>query len=147
MKKVFKVADIREFERKVTLGEISYSRMVEEMNERSYLAYSKGKKLPIRGVIGRYLSKVNWGALYDSYAGCLAGKPVYFCGSRPEPKYDYICVQCLNDAVEGMSNKNKVRIFASLWFERKIAFKLWKLKRNIGWILQGKYREMKRTPF
>lgn len=57
MKKVFKVADIRDFERKVSLGEISYSRMVEEMNERSYLSYSKGKKLPIHGVIGRYLSK------------------------------------------------------------------------------------------
>ena len=147
MKKVFKVADIREFERKVALGEISYSRMVEEMNERSYLAYSKGKKLPIRGVIGRYLSKVNWGALYDSYGACLVGKPTYFCGSRPEQKYTYICHKCLNDCVEGMSNKNKVRIFAYLWFNEKVSLRLWRLGRNIKWILQGKYKEMNRTPF
>lgn len=147
MKKVFKVADIRELERKVSLGEISYSRMVEEMNERSYLAYSKGKKLPIYGVIWRYLSKVNWGALYDSYAGCLEGKPVWFCGSRPEKKYNYICIQCLNEAVENMSNKTKVRIFASLWFERTIKFRIWKIKRNITYIFKGKYREMNRTPF
>ena len=56
MKKVFKVADIRELERKVSLGEISYSRMVEEMNERSYLTYSKGEKLPIHGVTHRYFN-------------------------------------------------------------------------------------------
>lgn len=67
MKKVFKVADIREFERKVTLGEISYSRMVEEMNERSYLAYSKGKKLPNNCVdFLLYLQREAFEAGYES---------------------------------------------------------------------------------
>jgi len=40
MKKVFKIADIRDLDEKVSRGEISYSRMVEilnEMAEKSYL--------------------------------------------------------------------------------------------------------------
>lgn len=39
MKKVFKVADIHELLKQVSLGEISYSRMVEIMNEMAYEAY------------------------------------------------------------------------------------------------------------
>ena len=52
MEKVFKVADIRDLEQKVSLGEISYSRMVEIMNERAYEKYcGKVEKLPIPEVI------------------------------------------------------------------------------------------------
>ena len=45
MEKVFKVADIRDLEQKVTLGEISYGKMVELMNEKAEQHYSKVKKL------------------------------------------------------------------------------------------------------
>ena len=45
MEKVFKVADIRDLEQKVALGEISYSKMVELMNEKAEQHYSKVKKL------------------------------------------------------------------------------------------------------
>ena len=45
MEKVFKVADIRDLEQKVALGEISYSRMVEMLNEKAEEHYSKVKKL------------------------------------------------------------------------------------------------------
>ena len=45
MEKVFKVADIRDLEQKVALGEISYSKMVEIMNEKAEEHYSKVKKL------------------------------------------------------------------------------------------------------
>ena len=39
MKKVFKVADIREMQKQVSNGVISFSRMVEIMNELAYEAY------------------------------------------------------------------------------------------------------------
>ena len=45
MGKVFKVADIRDLEQKVALGEMSYSRMVEVLNEKAEEHYSKVKKL------------------------------------------------------------------------------------------------------
>lgn len=45
MEKVFKVADIRDLEQKVALGEMSYSRMVEVLNEKAEEHYSKVKKL------------------------------------------------------------------------------------------------------
>ena len=45
MEKVFKVADIRDLEQKVALGEMSYSRMVEVLNEKTEEYYSKVKKL------------------------------------------------------------------------------------------------------
>ena len=45
MEKVFKVADIRKLEQQVTTGEISYSRMVEIMNEMSNYAVCKVKNL------------------------------------------------------------------------------------------------------
>ena len=43
MEKVFKVADIRKFEQQVTKGDISYSRMVELMNEMAYTHYVVNK--------------------------------------------------------------------------------------------------------
>ena len=51
MEKVFKVADIRKLERQVTSGEISYSRMVEIMNEMSNCAICKVKNLHLHNVI------------------------------------------------------------------------------------------------
>lgn len=39
MKKVFKIADIRNLERQVANGEITYSRMVEILNEKAYYEY------------------------------------------------------------------------------------------------------------
>jgi len=45
MEKVFKVADIRDLEQKVALGEMSYSRMVEVLNEKTEEYYNKVKKL------------------------------------------------------------------------------------------------------
>jgi len=53
MKKVFRIADIRKLEQQVSKGEISYSRMVEIMNEMANLAHSKVKKLPIPAVSHR----------------------------------------------------------------------------------------------
>lgn len=50
MEKVFKVADIRDLEQKVALGEMSYSRMVEVLNEKTEEYYSKVKKLIIPDV-------------------------------------------------------------------------------------------------
>lgn len=41
MKKVFKVADLRDLDSRVSIGEISYSRMVEILNEKAYEVYSK----------------------------------------------------------------------------------------------------------
>ena len=52
MEKVFKVADIRDLEQKVALGEMSYSRMVEVLNEMAEEYYSKVKKLNEPAVIG-----------------------------------------------------------------------------------------------
>lgn len=43
MEKVFKVADIRKFEQQVTKGDISYSRMVELMNEMAHTHYVVNK--------------------------------------------------------------------------------------------------------
>lgn len=100
----------------------------------------KRKKCHKQNVIGRYLSKVNWGELYDSYGACLVGKPTYFCGSRPEPKYTYLCHKCLNDCVEGMSNKNKVRIFAWLWYNYNVILRSEMLIRNVKRFLKSKYR-------
>ena len=51
MEKVFKVADIRDLEQKVALGEMSYSRMVEVLNEKTEEYYSKVKKLNEPAVI------------------------------------------------------------------------------------------------
>ena len=51
MEKVFKVADIRDLEQKVALGEMSYSRMVEVLNEKAEEHYSKVKKLNEPAVI------------------------------------------------------------------------------------------------
>ncbi len=47
MRKIFKVADIKKLEKQVSKGEISYSRMVEIMNEMSNSAECEVKKLPI----------------------------------------------------------------------------------------------------
>ena len=58
MEKVFKVADIRDLEQKVALGEISYSRMVEMLNEKAEEHYSKVKKLNEPAVIGSLPSDV-----------------------------------------------------------------------------------------
>ena len=52
MEKVFKVADIRDLEQKVALGEMSYSRMVEVLNEKAEEHYSKVKKLNEPAVSG-----------------------------------------------------------------------------------------------
>lgn len=51
MKKVFKVAHIRELEKQVIQDKITYGRMVEIMNEMAHEAYSKVEKLPIHGVV------------------------------------------------------------------------------------------------
>jgi hypothetical protein len=51
MKKVFKVAHIRDLEKQVIKGQITYSRMVEIMNEMAHEAYIKVEKLPIHGVV------------------------------------------------------------------------------------------------
>ena len=62
MEKVFKVADIRDLEQKVALGEISYSKMVELMNEKAEQHYSKVKKLNEPAVSGSaYIAKLNDG--------------------------------------------------------------------------------------
>lgn len=47
MKKVFIVAQIRDLQTQVAKGKISYSRMVEILNEAAHLAYSKVEKLPL----------------------------------------------------------------------------------------------------
>lgn len=57
MNKIFKVADIRKLEQQVSKGEISYSRMVEIMNEMSNIAECKVEKLPITVVMPRLLMK------------------------------------------------------------------------------------------
>ena len=53
MNKIFKVADIRKLEQQVAKGDISYSRMVEIMNEMANSAESKVEKLPIPVVMPR----------------------------------------------------------------------------------------------
>ena len=55
MNKIFKVADIRKLEQQVSKGDISYSRMVEIMNEMANNAGCKVKKLPILVVQNIYL--------------------------------------------------------------------------------------------
>jgi len=52
MKKVFKIADIRKLERMLIKEEISYSRMVEIMNEMANNALPQVKKLIIPDVSG-----------------------------------------------------------------------------------------------
>lgn len=51
MEKVFKVADIRKFEQQIAKGEISYTRMVELMNEMAHTHYVVNKKCNLQIVI------------------------------------------------------------------------------------------------
>lgn len=51
MEKVFKVADIRRFEQQVTKGDISYSRMVELMNEMAHTHYVVDKNCNLQSVV------------------------------------------------------------------------------------------------
>jgi hypothetical protein len=48
--KVFKVADLHSLIKQVITGKITYTRMVEIMNEMTVEAYSKAENLPISGV-------------------------------------------------------------------------------------------------
>lgn len=59
MKKIFKIADIRKLEQQVSNGKISYSRMVEIMNEMANNAECKVEKLPIPVIISRLLAMKN----------------------------------------------------------------------------------------
>ena len=43
--KVFKIADLKDLEMQVALGDITYGRMVEILNDMAYFKYSKVKKL------------------------------------------------------------------------------------------------------
>jgi len=76
MKKVFKVAHIRDLEKQVIQEQISYSRMVEIMNEMAHKAYTKVEKLPIHSVSNSLLD--------------LDGKtiPITFHVSKYKPKID-----------------------------------------------------------
>jgi CRISPR/Cas system endoribonuclease Cas6 (RAMP superfamily) len=55
MEKVFRVADIRKFEQQVTKGDISYSRMVELMNEMAHTHYVVNKNCNLQNVTNRAL--------------------------------------------------------------------------------------------
>ena len=72
MEKVFKVADIRDLEQKVALGEMSYSRMVEVLNEMAEEYYSKVKKLnePAVSVVREPLAS---GAVCPHFDTCQNG--------------------------------------------------------------------------
>lgn len=58
MEKVFKVADIRKFEQMVTKGDISYSRMVELMNEMAHTHYVVNKNCNLQNVCGSESSSI-----------------------------------------------------------------------------------------
>lgn len=79
MNKIFKVADIRKLEQQVSNGEISYSRMVEIMNEMANNAECKVEKLPIPVVMPRFPSKqlhLNSGSRMLNVRGrIMCGKP------------------------------------------------------------------------
>ena len=78
MEKVFKVADIRDLEQKVALGEMSYSRMVEVLNEKTEEYYSKVKKLnePAVSVVHE---PVTSGAVCPHFNACQNGGKNEYC--------------------------------------------------------------------
>ena len=78
MDKVFKVADIRDLEQKVALGEMSYSRMVEILNEKAEQHYSKVKKLNEPAVSGNEVKVCP-----------ICGKPFYYLYNK-----DYYQQEC-----------------------------------------------------
>jgi plastocyanin len=86
MEKVFRVADIRKFEQQVTKGDISYSRMVELMNEMAHTHYVVNKNCNLQNVNRRYSpeegkvrggSTIKWETFTDeSYHNMVAVRPV-----------------------------------------------------------------------